>query len=97
MNISAHISLKEATSSPTATNRGWDNTPNADQLAAMKIVAEKCFEPLREWYGKSIRIASFFRGPKLNAAVESTPTSHHPRGMAIDIERRMSRVNIDNL
>lgn len=85
-NISPHISYREATFSPTATRNGWDNNPNPEQLAAMKIVAAKCFEPLREWYGKPIRIASFFRGPKLNAAVGSTPGSHHPRGMAIDID-----------
>ena len=60
-NISKNISLREATYSPTAIRLGIDNTPNAEQLKRMKLVAERCFEPMRTWYGKPIKINSFFR------------------------------------
>ena len=60
-NISEHISLDEATFSPTALRLGIENTPNETELTAMRLVAEMCFEPLRKWYGHPIKINSFFR------------------------------------
>ena len=84
--ISKHISLKEATFSATATRLAIDNQPTAEHLACMKLVAEKCFEPLREWYGKPIRINSFYRGLKLNKAVKGSLSSQHCKGEAIDID-----------
>ena len=52
--ISKHISYKEGVYSNTAIRRGIDNTPNDDQLHFMEIIAEKVFEPLREWVGGPI-------------------------------------------
>ena len=85
--ISKHISYKEATFSNTAVRKGIDNTPNADQLANMKLLAEMVFEPLRIWYGKPIKISSFFRSKALNKAVGGSFTSQHVTGQAIDIDR----------
>jgi len=82
--ISAHITLDEATISPTALRMGIDNKPNEEQLANMKLVAEKCFEPIRAWYGKPLKVNSFFRCDELNKAVKGAPTSQHTKGMAID-------------
>ena len=59
--ISKHVSLREGVFSQTATRRDLDNTPNEEQLENMKLVAEKVFEPLREWVGGPIKINSFFR------------------------------------
>ena len=84
--ISKHISLKESTFSATATRLGIDNIPTAEHLACMKLVAEKCFEPLREWYKKPIKINSFYRGSKLNKAVKGSLSSQHCKGEAIDID-----------
>jgi hypothetical protein len=85
MNISAHITFEEATISPTALRLGIDNNPNNLQLANMERVAEKCFEPLRNWYGKPIKVNSFFRSEKLNKAVKGSKSSQHCTGEAIDI------------
>lgn len=85
-NISEHISYKEATFSNTALRYGIDNTPNADQLANMELVAKACFEPLRNWYGKPIHINSFFRCDILNKKVKGSKTSQHVEGKAIDID-----------
>lgn len=92
--ISKHISYNEATLSNTAKRLGIDNTPNDYQLTAMRLVAETCFEPLREWYGKPIRVNSFFRCPELNTAVKGSKTSQHVKGEAIDIDGGSREENI---
>ena len=84
--ISKHISDREGVYSITATRRGLDNTPNGEQLANMKLLAEKVFEPLREWVGGPIRINSFFRGPELNTAIGGSSKSQHCKGQAVDID-----------
>ncbi len=84
--ISQHITFKEATFSATAKRLGIKNEPTPEHLKAMKLVAEKCFEPLREWYGKPLRINSFYRGKDLNKAVKGSATSQHCKGEAIDID-----------
>lgn len=84
--ISKHITLREATYSPTALRLGISNKPDEIVLKNMKLVAEKCFEPLREWYGKPIKINSFYRCNSLNNAVKGSPTSEHVKGMAIDMD-----------
>ena len=58
--ISEHISHKEGVYSITATRRGINNDPNDEQLNNMELVAEKVFEPLREWVDGPIKINSFF-------------------------------------
>ena len=85
-NISKHITFLEATQSPTAVKLGINNNPDKTQLEAMKLVAEKCFEPLRQWYGKPIKINSFFRSDLLNRAVKGSLTSQHKKGEAIDLD-----------
>jgi urease beta subunit len=85
MRISKHISIEEATLSPTALRLGIDNTPNEDVLVNMKLVAERCFEPIRNWYGKPIKVNSFYRCDALNKAVKGSATSQHVQGKAIDI------------
>lgn len=84
--ISKHITFKEATFSATAQRLGIKNQPTLEHLKAMITVAEKCFEPLREWYGKPLRINSFYRGKELNKAVKGSLTSQHCKGEAIDID-----------
>ena len=84
--ISEHISYKESTNSITAIRRGIDNTPNDEQLANMELIAEKVFEPLREWVGGPIKINSFFRCPDLNKAIGGSRKSQHCQGQAIDID-----------
>ena len=83
--ISKHISYDEAVLSPTALRAKIDNTPNDDVLEAMKHVSNNLFEPLREWYGKPIKINSFYRCEKLNKLVKGASTSQHVKGEAIDI------------
>lgn len=85
-NISAHISYKEATESSTARQFLIKNVPNECQLANMKLVAEKVFEPLRAFMGQPIRVTSFFRSRKLNIKIGGSATSQHCEGKAIDLD-----------
>jgi hypothetical protein len=86
-NISKHITLKEATYSATGEAKKIDNSPTAEHLASMKLLAEKVFEPVREWYGKPIKINSFYRSKALNLAIPgSSLTSQHSKGEAMDMD-----------
>jgi len=84
--ISKHISYKEGTHSITAIRKGIDNEPNEEQLANMKLVAEKVFEPLRIFINGPIKVNSFFRSPDLNKAIGGSTKSQHCKGQAIDID-----------
>ena len=86
MKISNHITYAEAIHSNTAKRRGIDNTPSQTQVEAMKLLAEKVFEPLREWGGGPIKVNSFFRSEALNEAIGGSGTSQHCKGQAIDID-----------
>lgn len=86
MEISEHISYREATFSATAQRLGIKNEPDEAALYKMKIVAEECFEPARKWYGKPIKVNSFFRCKELNRAVKGSATSQHVTGEAIDMD-----------
>ena len=84
--ISNHISIAESTRSNTAARLGISNIPDGDTIDNMRKVAEKVFEPLREWVGEPIKINSFYRSPDLNAAIGGSKKSQHCKGQAIDID-----------
>ena len=85
--ISKHISYKEAVGSNYAKQKGIKNKPNEEQVENMKLLAEKVFEPLREWVGCPIRVNSMFRSLELNTALKGSKTSSHMKGEAMDITR----------
>jgi len=89
-NISTHITYKEA----VKTSKPFANIPNPLQLQAMKLVAVKVFEPLREHFDKPIIINSFFRSIKVNGAAGGAITSRHLKGEAIDIDATGTVTNL---
>ena len=84
--ISKNISYKEGVYSITADRLGLENKPNEEQLANMKEIAEKVFQPLRTWVNAPIKINSFYRSPELNKAIGGSSKSQHCHGQAIDID-----------
>ena len=94
-NISKHISYKEATYSNYAKKHKIENKPNEEQLENMKLIAEKVFEPLREWVGGPIRVNSFFRSKQLNEGIGGSKTSSHLKGQAIDITSMGLKSNLE--
>jgi len=84
--ISKHVSDKEGVYSITALRLGLDNTPGDYEYSNMQLLANKIFEPLREYIGKPIKINSFYRSPELNNAIGGSTKSQHCQGRAIDID-----------
>ena len=84
--ISKHISIKESVRSITAERLGLHNFPDNDTLINMQLIANRVFEPLREWVGGPIKVNSFYRSPDLNKAIGGSKKSQHCKGQAIDLD-----------
>tara|TARA_R110000751_G_scaffold109669_1_gene206938 strand:+ start:792 stop:1274 length:483 start_codon:yes stop_codon:yes gene_type:complete len=91
--VSDNISYKEATFSQTATRLKIKNVPTDAHLKNMKLIADKVFQPLREWCEHPIRINSMYRSPDLCEAIRSTRTSQHTKGQAIDLSTLGEKTN----
>jgi hypothetical protein len=86
MNLSPNFTLAEMTKSETALRHGMDNEPGEQEIAALKLLCEKVLQPVRDHYGKGVKVNSGFRHPEVNAKVGGSKTSDHCRGQAADIE-----------
>ena len=93
--ISKHISYKEAVGSNYAKQKGIKNKPNEEQVENMKLLAEKVFEPLREWVDAPIRVNSMFRSKELNSAIKGSLKSSHLNGEAMDITSMGGKSNLE--
>ena len=93
--ISKHISYKEATHSDYAKQYKIANKPSSEDIENMELLAEKVFEPLREWVGEPIRVNSMFRSPELNSALKGAPRSSHMKGQAFDITSMGGKTNLE--
>jgi zinc D-Ala-D-Ala carboxypeptidase len=86
MKLSKHLTLAEAIRSESAKRLGISNMPTPEHLENGKIVAEKIFEPIREFIGGPVYISSFYRSKSLNSAVGGSLSSQHCRMEAMDID-----------
>ena len=93
--ISKHISYKEAVGSNYAKQKGISNKPNEEQVENMKLLAEKVFEPLREWVDAPIKVNSMFRSKELNSAIKGSLKSSHLNGEAMDITSMGGKSNLE--
>ena len=93
--ISENISYKEATHSATAKKLGLQNKPSKEHIKNMEILAEKVFQPLREWVGGPIKVNSFYRSKELNTAIKGSFKSSHLLGQAIDITSIGNKTNLE--
>lgn len=82
MNLSEHFTLDELTHTD---HRELDNTPNIDELANLKRLAEFLEQVKIVLNGKPIMVNSAFRSKAVNDAVGSKDTSQHRTGCAADI------------
>ena len=85
-NLSKNFTLTEMTKSETALRHGLDNTPTPEAIANMKLLAEKVLQPVRDNFGKGVKVNSGYRAPHVNKAVGGSTTSDHCKGQAADIE-----------
>jgi len=78
--LSPNFTLEEL----TTTNTGLNNTPNADEIERLKLLAA-FMEKVRAVLGnKSISVNSAFRSAAVNNAVGGVPNSAHRLGYACD-------------
>jgi hypothetical protein len=83
MNLSDHFSLEELSFSSTATARGIDNTPTAEVVDHLRILAAG-LERIRAILAAPLHIDSGYRSSELNRLVRGVPTSAHVSGFAAD-------------
>jgi hypothetical protein len=86
MSLTKNFTLSEMTKSETALRLGLENEPDEQQLAALTTLCEKVLQPIRDHYGKGVKVNSALRTLPVNRAIGSGDNSHHVRGMAADIE-----------
>jgi hypothetical protein len=86
MKLSDNFSLKEMTKSQTATRKDIDNEPGEEEIENLKQLCERVLQPVREHFGKAVKVNSGYRSPELNSAIGGSKTSDHCKGMAADIE-----------
>jgi hypothetical protein len=85
MQLSAHFSVAILSASDTAQRRGIDNTPAAEIVANLRILAEGLEQVMAALDGRPLRINSGFRCAQLNSAIGGAAGSMHMQGLAADI------------
>ena len=86
MNLTQNFTLSEMTKSETALRFGMANDPTETEIGNLKTLCENVLQPVRDHYGKGVKVNSGFRHPLVNAKVGGSTTSDHCKGMAADIE-----------
>ena len=84
--LTRNFSLHELTKSETALRFDMENTPGAVEIANLTDLAGKVLQPVRDHFGKGVKVNSGFRHPDVNAKVGGSKTSDHCKGQAADIE-----------
>jgi len=108
MQISKNFTLDELTKSPTALQWGFKEqfTPPEDVVENLIDLVVHVLQPLRDKLGKSIRVTSGYRCPRVNSKVggaaktingKVVQTSDHVLGKAADIEIWVDGVEANNL
>lgn len=80
-----YFTIEEMTKSSTAKANGIDNTPSEEGVLKLQKLIEAVLDPLREWYGKPIKVNSGYRCEALNKAIGGAKSSQHMLGEAADI------------
>jgi zinc D-Ala-D-Ala carboxypeptidase len=86
MNLTKNFTLAEMTKSETALRYDMKNEPGDNEIGNLKLLCERVLQPVRNHFGKGVKVNSGFRHPEVNAKVGGSKTSDHTRGQAADIE-----------
>lgn len=88
-----YFTIKEFERSGTAQLLGIDNRVPVDLRPNIEALVDKVLDPLREAYGKPIRVTSGYRCPELNKVLNGAVNSHHMKALAADIVGRPATVS----
>lgn len=81
MKLSENFTLEEL----CVTNVGAENEPALDHIENLTRLVIDLLQPLRNLYGKPIKVNSGFRSQAVNKKVGGSPSSQHLKGEAVDI------------
>ena len=98
MQLSKNFTLEElVTTSKTALlNINREAAANSEiVLHNLKELAVKVLQPIRDFYGKPVKVTSGYRSKALNIAVGGSQTSQHSHGEAADIQ--IEGISVDKL
>ena len=86
LQLSEDFLLSEFIDSETARRLNIDNTPPTWEVVIhLRQLCREVLQPLRDHYGRPIRITSGYRCPALNEAVHGVGNSQHLVGCAADL------------
>ena len=83
--ISKNFTLEELCASETANAKDIRNNPGQTDIINLCALVHNVLQPLRNWWGRPIKIGSGFRSLALNNAVGGVSNSQHMRGEAADL------------
>jgi zinc D-Ala-D-Ala carboxypeptidase len=87
MHLSKNFTIDELCKSQLAIDCGIENKPDSDEVVEnLKLLCEKVLQPVRDHYGKPVRINSGYRSEQVNMLARGSKTSDHILGCAADIE-----------
>ena len=95
--FSKYFNLGELTKSATAVRQGIVNKPNKAQEVQLKELCKYVLDPIREHFGKPIRVTSGYRCPKLNEVIGGNSKSQHMAkngDSAVDFKFLGDKVNL---
>lgn len=88
-----YFSVQELCNSNTAILQKINNKPTQDIELNLIDLITNCLDPLREAYGKPIRVSSGYRCAELNKAIGGTKNSQHLKGQAADLHGKNPEEN----
>lgn len=83
--ITKNFTLDELVYSATAKAGGIKNVPGEQEVVNLTALTVKILQPLRDWWGKPIKIGSGYRSDILNKVVGGVRNSQHRKGQAVDL------------
>ena len=85
--LTPNFALSEFEKSATAARLGIDNRiQEPEQGQSLQLLCEMVLQPIREHFGKPVRVNSGYRCQELNKTIGSSWISQHCKGEAADIE-----------